>query len=104
MIESHWFALFAAASVLTLAWLFVESNVAFSTMLAAGLWFLLAYTGGDLTRYSDCCTHQVAAPELQYVALALGLASLLARFLYSLGEYPPNTQEASGEQQASTAD
>lgn len=104
MIESHWFTLFGSAGVLTLTWLFIEKNLAFSTILASALWFIVAYTGGDLTRYTDSGTEiAVSAPELQYVALALGLASLLARLLYSFGEYPPNTQEADGSQPATPA-
>jgi hypothetical protein len=103
VIEAHWFTLFASAGVLTLAWLFIEKNLAFSTILAAALWFITAYTGGNLTRYEGGSAVTVSAPELQYVALALGLASLLARLLYSFGEYPPNTQEADGSQPATPA-
>lgn len=101
MIAQQWYLLFACASVLTLAWLFVEQNVAFSTILAAALWFITAYTGGDLTRITDSGTEvATAAPELQYVALALGLVSLLARFLYSFGEYPPRVHnDVEGSQQ-----
>jgi lysylphosphatidylglycerol synthetase-like protein (DUF2156 family) len=101
VIAQQWYVLFASASILTLAWLFLEKNLAFSTILAAALWFVTAYTGGDLTRITDSGTQvSVSAPELQYVALALGLASLLARFLYSMGEYPPRVHnDVEGSQQ-----
>lgn len=104
MIETHWYVLFACAGVLTLAWLFLDRNIAFSTILAAGLWFYAAYSGGDLTRITESGTEvAVSAPELQYVALAFGLASLLARFLYSFGEYPPRVHnDVEGSQQPAT--
>lgn len=98
MIESHWYILFASAGVLTLYWLFHDrENLAFSTFMASGLWFYTAYTGGDLTRITESGTEvAVSAPELQYVALALGLLSLLARVLYWFDEYPPREEAAGG--------
>jgi hypothetical protein len=101
VIAQQWYVLFAGASILTLAWLFLERNLAFSTLLSGALWFVTAYTGGDLTRITNSGTQvSVSAPELQYVALALGLASLLARMLYSFGEYPPRVHnDVEGPQQ-----
>jgi hypothetical protein len=109
VIAAHWYVMYASAGVLTLYWLFHDrENLAFSTLMASGLWFYTAFQGGDLTRITQSgTTVATSATELQYVALALGLTSLLARFLYSFGEYPPNTHndtEASGGNTASPAD
>lgn len=106
MIESHWFALVVGASVLTLGWLYIRENVALTTLLASALWFYAAYSGGDLRRITESGSEvAVGAPELQYVALALALLSLLARVLYWFGEYPPNEQVAAeGSPSAEPAD
>lgn len=104
MIESHYFILVASAGVLTLAWLFLQQNVAFTSIAASALWFYAAYSGGNVVRVTRCCVTDVSSPQLQYVSLAMGIISLLARLLYSLGEYPPNEQAAGGSQPAEPAD
>lgn len=98
MLQLHWFTLLALASALTAAWLFYPERIGTSSLLASGLWFYAAYTGGDLTMITESGTEvAVSAPELQYVALAFAILSLLARVLYWFGEYPPNVQEATGD-------
>jgi hypothetical protein len=98
MLQSHWFVLVALAAVSMGAWLFIPVRIATTSLLASGLWLFAAYTGGDLTQLTDSGTEvAVSAPELQYVALAMGLLSLLARVLYWFDEYPPNEQSAAGE-------
>ena len=109
MLLAHYYALAAAAALLTAAWLFrPEERTAVSTLGAFLAWSLTALLGGDTETYAaDAATvqtvnnttlavpqgdHLVAAPvpdEIRLFAVLWALLSGLALLLYQWGVYPP---------------
>ena len=99
MLARYAFALGAFASILTLAWLFLDDRrVTFTSGLSFTLWAYLALSTGDLTVF-DPTGGQTPAPlpdEYRMILALLAMLSLLAFILYRVGIYPP-TEENVGE-------
>lgn len=90
VVEAHWFAVGAFATLMTLAWLFIEKRITTTSALSAICWSFMAITGGNLTRYTQTGAEiSLDAGVLQYACTALAMLSFLALALYRFDHYPP---------------
>lgn len=95
----HWYAVGVFATIMTLAWLFVDVRVTFTTLFAGAGWGYMALTGSNVEKVlQDGSTTSIGDPSLQLFVGALAALSILASVLYRFGLYPPESiPERDGE-------
>jgi len=88
MLTQHWLALAQFAAVLTVVYVVYHQHVRITAGLAALSWSVLAATGGQLqTLAHDGSRVDTAVPELQLLAAAAAIISVLVVWLYP-EQYP----------------
>ncbi|CAI49739.1 uncharacterized protein NP_7020A (plasmid) [Natronomonas pharaonis DSM 2160] len=96
MYQRYYFALAVGATLLTAAWLFRPDERTTITSFGAFVsWSLTALVGGEVERVTSDGS-VVAAPvpaEVRWLTFLFALLSLLALILYTVGVYPPNTDD-----------
>lgn len=95
MYQSNWFIIVGIATIMTLAWMFVDARTPMTAGLSFISWGLAALQSGNLTKMlDDGTTADVSAiPQFRYFLLAMALLSLLTLILYQVGVYPPEGTE-----------
>lgn len=92
--EAHWFAVGGFSLTLTLAWLFVERRIFFTSLFATAGWSWMAFTASGVVRYTESGTEiPLEVGAIQYIVLGLALLSGLVPILHYFDHYPPRQDD-----------
>jgi len=91
--ESQWLAVGAFATLMTLAWLFVQQRLTTTTAFAGIAWSWMALTGGGVTKLGESGTVvEASVGSLQFLCALFAILSFAALMLSRFGHYPPDEE------------